>query len=127
MREPRHLHRALVVEDDGAVRELLAEMLELRGLEVQAVASAEGALRALRSSALPDVIVLDRRMPGMSGDDLLRRLKAQPEWSRILVAVVSGMPRGERELAAEPDAYLEKPFDADRFDEALSHLGEPPS
>ncbi len=119
------MHRALVVEDDGAVRELLAEMLELRGLEVESVESAEHALHALQSGGAPDVIVLDRRMPGMSGDELLRRLKANPEWSRILVAIVSGMPRGERELVAEPDAYLEKPFEADRLVEALSHMGAP--
>jgi CheY-like chemotaxis protein len=123
MRESSHLQRALVVDDDGAVRDLLAEMLELRGLEVEAVGSAEEALHALESGPLPDVVVLDRRMPGMSGDDLLQRLKANSAWSRIHVAVVSALPRDDRGLAAQPDAYLEKPFDAERLDEALKHMG----
>jgi CheY-like chemotaxis protein len=106
------------------VRELLAEMLELRGLEVEAVGSADEALAVLEAgTTIPDVIVLDRRMPGMSGDELLERVKANPAWSRILVAMVSGMPHGEGRLETEPDAYLEKPFDVDTLEEALSRMG----
>jgi len=120
---PNAMRRALVVEDDGAVRELLAEMLELRGLEVDAVESAEEALRKLEAGQAPDVIVLDRRMPGMSGDELLRRLKANAAWEHIHVAIVSGVPAGERALGAVPDAYLEKPFDVDTLDDALNRMG----
>jgi CheY-like chemotaxis protein len=115
--------RALVVEDDGAVRELLLETLELRGMDVEAVESAEEALRMLEGGMRPDVIVLDRRMPGMSGDDLLTRLKSTPQWSRIPVAIVSGVSRREHELATEPEVYLEKPFDIDTFDAALKEMG----
>ena len=123
MSEPVPRRRALVVEDDGAVRELLVETLELRGIDVDAVESAEEALRLLEGDARPDLIVLDRRMPGMSGDDLLTRLKASPRWSGIPVAVVSGVSRREHEMSAKPEVYLEKPFDIDTFDEALRDMG----
>jgi CheY-like chemotaxis protein len=123
MSDSTRIHRALVVEDDGAVRDLLAEMLELRGLEVEAVGSADEALTVLEAGTMPDVIVLDRRMPGMSGDELLERVRANPAWAHILVAMVSGMPHGERRLETEPDAYLEKPFDVDTLEEALSRMG----
>jgi CheY-like chemotaxis protein len=115
--------RALVVEDDGAMRELLVELLELRGFDVDAVASGEEAIAALQAGLQPAVLVLDRRMPGMSGDDVLRRLKSDPAWARIPVAMVTGMPRREQALGTEPDAYLEKPFDVDVLEEALSDIG----
>src|SRR5919198_6668508 len=115
--------RALVVEDDGAVRELLVELLELRGFEDDAVATGEEAIAVLQSGVSPAVLVLDRRMPGMSGDDVLRRLKGDPSWARIPVAMVTGMPRREQALGAEPDAYLEKPFDVEVLEEALTDIG----
>jgi two-component system, NtrC family, response regulator AtoC len=115
--------RALVIEDDGAVRELLVETLELRGIDVESVDSADEALRLLENDMRPDLIVLDRRMPGMSGDDLLTRLKSSPRWSKIPVAVVSGVSRREHEMSAKPEVYLEKPFDIDTFDEALRDMG----
>jgi CheY-like chemotaxis protein len=123
MSEPVPRRRALVIEDDGAVRELLVETLELRGIDVESVDSADEALRLLENDMRPDLIVLDRRMPGMSGDDLLARLKSSPRWSKIPVAVVSGVSRREHEMSAEPEVYLEKPFDIDTFDEALRDMG----
>lgn len=115
--------RALVVEDDGAVRELLADTLELRGFDVVCAERAEEALALLEGGPAPDLVVLDRLMPGMSGDDLLRRMRATPAWARVPVAIVSGVARREAALAAEPDAYLEKPFDADVLDDALDRIG----
>jgi two-component system response regulator AtoC len=126
MHDRARRRRALVVEDDGAVRELLLETLELRGIDVAAVESAEEALRLLQDGMQPDLIVLDRRMPGMSGDDLLTRLKSTPQWARIPVAVVTGVSRRDHQMSAEPEVYLEKPFDIDTFDEALREMGAGP-
>jgi CheY-like chemotaxis protein len=101
----------------------MVELLELREFEVHAVESAEEALARLEEGIRPDVIVLDRRMPGMSGDDLLQRLKSDPVWARIPVAMVTGVPHRAGEPGMEPDAYLEKPFEVDMLDEALTQLG----
>ena len=114
--------RILLVDDDGAVRELLAEMFELEGLEVTAASSGEEALRALEEGPLPGLVVLDVNRPGISGAEVLDRMKRHPAWSSIPVAVISGTPQRELRLVSQPDAFLAKPFEADALDETLERL-----
>jgi two-component system chemotaxis response regulator CheY len=110
------------VEDDGAVRELLTEAFELDGRKVAAVASGDEALRALEAGPLPDLVVLDMNVPGVHGSEVLRRMKAHPDWASIPVAAISGTPLQEFRLMAEPDAYLHKPFEMEALNETLSRL-----
>lgn len=114
--------RVLVVDDDGALRELLTDYLELQGIEVVAVDSGEAALRELQGPKPPDLVVLDIRMPGISGDEVLRRMKADPRLARIPVAAMTGMRPGEFQLVAAPDEFLAKPFDVESFSAALTRM-----
>jgi CheY-like chemotaxis protein len=123
-RSPLPCRRVLVVDDDGAVRELLAETYELEGLEVTAAASGEEALRRLEEEPLPECVVLDLKMPGLDGIEVLRRMKSHPLWSRIPVAAISGRPRSEYDFAAEPDAFLAKPFEIDALSETMRAICE---
>jgi CheY-like chemotaxis protein len=123
-RTPLPCSRVLVVDDDGAVRELLAETYELEGLEVAAAASGLEALRKLEREPLPELVVLDLKMPGLDGIEVLRRMKSHPVWSRIPVAAISGAPRSEFDFIAEPDAFLTKPFEIDALSEAMRRLCE---
>ena len=118
--------RILLVDDDGAVRELLAEMFELEGLDVTAAASGEEALRALEQGPLPSLVVLDMNMPGISGAEVLQRVKEHPVWGSIPVAVISGTPQREFRLVSQPDAFLAKPFEADALNETLERLSSRP-
>ena len=70
--------RVLLVEDDRALNELLTEFLELQGLEVTAVESGDDALRELEGDAPPDIVLLDLRVPGISGGEVLRRMGKSP-------------------------------------------------
>jgi signal transduction histidine kinase len=111
-------HRVLVVEDEPAMRALLAEALRARGHEVSAFADAESGWRAYAAQPYP-MVVLDWLLPGMQGDELCRRMRAHPSGSDgvILMVTVRKAP-GDLEaiLAAGADDYLAKPI-------ALAELG----
>jgi putative nucleotidyltransferase with HDIG domain len=103
--------RLLLVDDDPALRALLRTTFEVVDIEVE---EADGALAALASirARRPDAIVLDVRMPGMSGLELCRRLKTDPETDGIAVILLTGSEGTTREQAAEmgADALVRKPF-----------------
>jgi len=98
----------LVVEDDRALRELLRITLESSGYTVLAAADAAEALRLAeppgRAIAL---LVSDVTMPGMTGPDLARRLRASRAGLEVLL--VSGYPRDSEPLDPRV-AFLQKPF-----------------
>ena len=73
--------RILIVEDDDAIAKPLADGLEREGFEVTRVATGEEALEA----ALPDLVLLDLRLPGMDGTEVCRRLRARSDVPIIVV------------------------------------------
>jgi two-component system response regulator RegX3 len=98
--------RILIVEDDDAIATPLADGLRREGFEVTRVATGEAALEA----PLPDLVLLDLRLPGMDGTDVCRRLRARSDVPIIVVTA-----KGEEidrvvglELGA--DDYIVKPF-----------------
>jgi CheY-like chemotaxis protein len=117
-----HCSRVLLAEDDRALLELLTEYLELQGLEVSAVEDGEAAMRELEGARPPDVALLDVRMPGIWGTDVLRRIKRDPRLSRIKVAVLTGLSPEELDLETRPDEFLAKPVDVDSLRAALARM-----
>lgn len=73
---PSFGHRVLVVDDEAAIRRVVTRFLTRRGYDVAEAADGAAALRLLRSAHF-DVILSDVRMPGLGGEELLRRLRAQ--------------------------------------------------
>lgn len=98
----------LLVEDDEAIRETLAEMLGEEGYIVATAVHGAQALERLSSGLRPQLILCDLMMPVMDGWELLRLLHASGELSHIPVIVVSAarvaLPEGARH-------YLHKPLD----------------
>jgi CheY-like chemotaxis protein len=105
--------RVLVVEDEEMMRELLSSLLSEAGYLVELADSGEACLRKIHD-ARPDLVLLDLAMPGMSGWEVLERLKESP--SPPAVVVMSGMQAaGQRALSAVSHfvyGYLPKPFNA---------------
>ena len=102
----------LLVEDEPAIQELIAANLMRAGHHVVRAADAETAQRIVRD-ALPDLILLDWMLPGLSGIELCRRLRARPETKQIPIIMLTA--RGEeservRGLATGADDYIVKPF-----------------
>ena len=79
---------ALVVDDDPGVRMCTADVLAEMGYEVIEAGSGEEALRAIEAGAVPDLLLTDHLMPGMSGSALAREVVSR--LPRIRVIVVSG-------------------------------------
>jgi PAS domain S-box-containing protein len=97
---------ALLVDDEALVRESAADMLEELGYEVIQAASAEEALRLIRSGLRPDVLMTDHLMPGMSGTELAGIVQADLPGTPVLI--VSGYAEAEGLAAHYP--RLVKPF-----------------
>lgn len=106
--------KVLIVDDDEAIREVVATCLELvGGFDVRTAASgAEGFDVAL--AELPDAILLDVMMPGMDGPALFRKLQAEPRTAAIPVVLLTAKAQAaDREAlgALGVAAVLTKPFD----------------
>lgn len=102
----------LVVEDEPAIQELIAINLSLAGHNVRRAADAEQALSLIRAE-LPDLIVLDWMLPGVSGVNLARRLRTE-ERTRLIPIIMLTAKGAEHDkidgLEAGADDYVTKPF-----------------
>ncbi len=102
----------LVVEDEAAIRDMIAMALERAGYRARHADSAEDARAAMRL-AHPDLLLLDWMLPGESGLDMARSIKDDAQMSQIPIIMLTA--RGEeddrvRGLDAGADDYITKPF-----------------
>jgi two-component system cell cycle response regulator DivK len=116
----------LVVDDNDKNLRLARDVLRLSGFRTLEASTAGEAL-ALAAEQPPDVILMDVRLPDMSGVDAVRRLKADPRTATIpVVALTAFAMDGQREwlLDAGFDDYVAKPIDIHTFPEAVRrHCG----
>jgi len=122
--------RVLLVEDDKFLRRACEASLRQRGFDVTTANDGEEGLRLARAEPYVDVILLDLLMPKITGIEVLRALKAQPETSRIPVLILSNSSREDdkqqamelgaagyyvkanlslRELAVQVDQLVQRP------------------
>jgi CheY-like chemotaxis protein len=80
----------LVVEDDPDTMYSLCDVLVSEGYESSAVPSGEAALQYLKRNPAPCLVLLDLLMPGISGHDVVRKLKSTPAFASIPLVIVSG-------------------------------------
>ena len=104
--------RIMVVEDEEALTELLRYNLEGDGYDVETVMRGDDADTRLKEH-IPDLIVLDWMLPGISGIELCRRLRSRPATAQLPIIMLTA--RGEetdrvRGLATGADDYIVKPF-----------------
>src|SRR5258705_2489040 len=103
--------RILIIEDEEPLTLLLRYNLEAEGYDVDTTARGDEAEIKLKES-VPDLIVLDWMLPGLSGIELCRRLRARPDTRQLPVIMLTA--RGEeservRGLATDADDYIAKP------------------
>jgi two-component system cell cycle response regulator DivK len=107
----------LIVDDNDKNMRLARDVLRVAGFRtLDAASGGEGV--ALAAQHLPDVILMDIRLPDMDGTEAARRLKGDARTARIpIVALTSLAMKGDREwfLAAGFDGYLEKPISVRDF------------
>ena len=100
----------LVVDDSARNRKLACDVLRAAGLQTLAAATGGEAV-ALAATYLPDVILMDLRLPDMDGADAARVLADSPRTGRIPVLAMSSLPRVDDWFLAGFADYIEKPFD----------------
>ncbi|GAA3124340.1 hypothetical protein GCM10010466_14090 [Planomonospora alba] len=113
----------LVVEDDVDLQFVIDLLLKRAGHEVTMAGHGRAALEAA-ARRMPDAVVLDWMMPGMSGPEVCRRLRAMPGGDRVgvLMLTVRVEPDDREEaLRAGVDDYMVKPFEHEEF---MRRLGE---
>ena len=119
--------RILVVEEDEDVRRLICRLLELYGYSTAESGNGVGAFARLRLAA-PDLVLLDLMLPdGVSGFDVLRRMREHAAWRNIPVVPMTASVHLDHEIAAlQPRFLLRKPFRMEDLLEVVSEsLNEP--
>lgn len=101
--------RVLVVEDDETVREVVHAYLETAGFIVDEAADGFAALDAISARA-PDLVVLDRMLPGIDGVEVCRRIRADHDLPVILLTALGGPDDRISGLESGADDYITKPF-----------------
>lgn len=106
--------KILLIEDEAPVREMLVDELTVQGHKVvEASGGEEGLMKFLETE--PDIVLCDRAMPGMSGYDLLERLRgAYPQYDDVPFVFLTALTDPRDKGAVEhlhPAAYIEKPVD----------------
>jgi len=111
----------LIVDDNEKNLRLARDVLRFAGLQtLEAMTAAEGV--RLAAVHLPDLVLMDVRLPDMDGPAALVQLRSEPRTAGIpVVAVTSSAMMGDRErlLAAGFDGYLEKPISVKEFAEQV--------
>src|SRR5215210_753788 len=113
----RALGDVLVIDDDDAVRRFFVRALQRAGLDVIEASDGPDALASV-AEHLPSVVVLDNRMPGMSGLDVLTKLRGDPQTRTLPVILVTAQGDVEERvegLGAGADDYLTKPVHPDEL------------
>jgi DNA-binding NtrC family response regulator len=119
-------HRILVVDDEESLRRVTQVRLERAGYNVSVAASAELALGALAKSPY-EMVITDLRMPGMSGLELLKKIRSEYEDTAVVVVTAFGtVETAVDAMKTGAYDYLTKPIDGDELllvvDRALEHL-----
>lgn len=112
----------LLVEDSRAQQRLIVSLLQTAGLKVALADSAEDALSWLAGNGQPDLIVLDIIMPGISGLDLCREIRANPQFQKITIVFCSSKDQEFDQfwaLRQGGNAYITKPFDPNNLVETV--------
>ena len=113
--------RVLIVDDEFGLAEMAGERLTMLGYSVTTAINGRLGLATL-DHARPDVILLDMMMPVMSGPDVVRALKANPELRDIPIIMMSAAGREAvpDDILPQTAGFLHKPFSFDELTAALA-------
>jgi CheY-like chemotaxis protein len=116
--------KILVVDDDPEIVTMLSLRLGRRGYDVQTASDGHQAIE-LAKREVPALILLDVMMPGKSGWEVARALKADPVTDRIKIVMVTAIGEQVNEMTSPlygADAHIDKPFEFERLEEIVTRL-----
>jgi len=121
------VNHILVVDDDAAIRDVVADILQMSDYNVRTASNGAEALDQIQTD-LPSAVLLDLMMPIMDGWEFLRRCRVIPSFKSLPVVVMSAAhdtASVAKELGAQ--AYLTKPFDMDTVLEIIARVAAAPA
>jgi CheY-like chemotaxis protein len=115
----------LVVDDDAPIQLLMQSLLREFGFQAATAGSGAGALEVVRRGLRPNLILLDMNMPGMSGAEAIRALRAEEGLAQVPILILSGDGLDPRDLAnLGANGAVQKPFDIpDLVAQIRNHVG----
>ncbi|MDX1464288.1 MAG: response regulator [Halomonas sp.] len=116
--------KVLVVDDEPNIVLSLEFLMQQAGFEVDTAEDGESALSRIAEAA-PDLLLLDISLPGISGFDVLERLRADPAHARLPIVMLTAHGREverEKGLALGADDYVTKPFSTQALVEKVKTL-----
>jgi two-component system, cell cycle response regulator DivK len=116
----------LIVEDNDKNMKLVRDVLQVKGYTTVEAGTAEDGIR-LAGECNPDLILMDIHLPGMSGVDALKVLRAEPATARIpIAAVTASVMQQDRAMIMDAgfDAYVSKPISLKEFLDTVRTLLE---
>jgi CheY-like chemotaxis protein len=115
----------LVVEDEGGVRDAILDILTTEGYRVAAAEDGRDALDMLHAGMRPSLILLDLRMPNLSGRDFLMALQERPDLTAPVIVVSAHHDPTDQLAGQRIDGYLRKPFSVDDLMSVVSAYARP--
>lgn len=117
--------KAIVTDDSKATRMILARLLLDLGFEVELACDGTELIERLAAGTV-DLCLIDWNMPGLNGTELVKMLKAHPDWREITSIIVTDETKQARidsALEAGAAAYLPKPFNSAVLASILTRIG----
>ena len=112
---------ALIVEDDRDVVALFRHVLDIAGYHTEIILNGKEAWDRLEVSR-PNIVLLDLQLPGMSGIEILTRMRADERLQNVPVIVITAYPVYASNLPVEPDLLLYKPVDINQLSNLVQRL-----
>jgi len=117
-----HMKNILVIDDDPGLVVFLQKRFDLAGYRVTAAASGEAGLQKMKAD-LPDLLILDIRMPGMDGFSFVREIRADAALSKIPVVIVTAQEElGDIFKMEGVQGFFAKPVDTEMLMEKVREL-----
>jgi len=121
---PKRLSRIIYVEDDDLIADVVKELLADAGYLIGVIEHGTLAYETIAFKK-PDLVILDRSLPGMQGLEILQRLRTTPDTYLIPVLMLTGAGGDEKVdegLGAGADGYLVKPFNPEMLVEKVADI-----
>ncbi len=113
----------LIIEDERDIAALFRHVMDLAGYRTEIAANGTLALERL-SNSQPDVVLLDLTLPGVSGVDILKTMRADERLKRVPVVVITAHWELAENLAVEPDLVMLKPVSATQLTDLVQRLAQ---
>ena len=114
--------KILIIDDERPIRETLEMFLREKGYEVATSEDGKQGLEAVQRER-PEIVILDIRLPGMDGLEVLRRIKEKGEETQvIMITAYHDKETTKQAMKLGAYEYIHKPLDADEFENAIEKV-----